>query len=296
MVTGAGGMLAQAMRPALESRGHDVIGVFEDEAQSQRFADAMPHRRVYALGSEEDGATLRAMARVERPDWILHFAAWTDVDGCEVDPRRAYLANAAGSEHVAMAARDVSAPMVAISTDYVFGGRGSRPWVEDDPIAPQSVYARTKWQGEEAVRRTWERHAIVRTAWLYGRGGRNFVDTIRGRLMQEQPVSVVDDQRGCPTWTADLAEGLWRLMDSGATGTFHLTNSGECTWFEFAQVIRELCGARAGVSPTTTESLGRPAARPAYSVLDCGKFSRATGWTMPHWRDALERYLATLTS
>ncbi len=296
MITGAGGMLAQAMRPALESRGHEVIGVFEDDAQSARFAGVLAQRRVYALGSEPDGATLRAMVRVDRPEWILHFAAWTDVDGCEVDPRRAYLANAAGSEHVALAARDAGADLLAISTDYVFGGNGARPWLEDDPIAPQSVYARTKWQGEEAVRQASERHTIVRTAWLYGAGGRNFVDTIRGRLVQGQPVSVVTDQRGCPTWTADLAEGLWRLMDARARGTYHLVNSGECTWFEFAQAIREAAGATAAVSPTTSEAFGRPAARPAYSVLDCGKFEHTTGWRMPDWRDALGRYLATLSS
>jgi dTDP-4-dehydrorhamnose reductase len=272
-VTGARGMLAQALLPALARAGHLVMAPDEAEADVTR-----PEK-------------LRAAFADARPDWFAHLAAFTRVDDCESQPEHARLVNRDGSRHVAELARASGAGMLALSTDYVFDGRGTRPYREDDPAAPQSVYGRSKWEGEEAVRATLPRYLIVRTAWLYGRGGPNFVDTILRKARAGESLKVVDDQRGSPTSTEDLAEGLVRLLAGGRTGTFHCTNSGDCTWYDLAAHVLARTGLSTPLDRTDTAGVPRPAPRPAYSVLDPGRFEAATGWRMPGWRDAVDRYL-----
>jgi len=274
LVTGAGGMLAQAVVPALERAGHEAI----------------------ALGRVEldvtDAARVRAAVVDAAPDWVCHLAAFTDVDGCESRPEHALRVNGEGAGYVAAAARDAGAAVLSISSDYVFAGDDPRPRRETDAVGPVSAYGRSKLAGEEAVRAANPRHVIVRTAWLYGHGGRNFVDTIRERALAGTPLAVVDDQRGSPTWTADLATALLALMETAASGTLHATNAGDCTWHEFACEICAQLGARVDVARRTSADLARPAKRPAYSVLDTSRLRQLLGRELPHWRDALARYVA----
>ncbi len=275
LVTGARGMLAHALIPALEQAGHEVVGVDLGDAD------------VTVPGS------LDHPLRIFQPDWVFHLAAWTRVDDCEGDPDRAYAVNALGSRNVAIAAAAAGAAMLAVSTDYVFDGRASRPYREYDPAAPQSVYGASKWAGEQAVRELLPRHVVVRTAWLYGSGGHNFIDTILHRARAGEPLRVVDDQRGAPTWTRDLAGTLVRLAESGQYGTYHATNAGDCTWWELAGYALRKAGLDAAVERTTTAALARPAPRPAYSVLHLQMTERVTGQRMPHWQDAVDRYLSS---
>jgi dTDP-4-dehydrorhamnose reductase len=277
VVTGAAGMLARALVPALKAAGHDVVAPAEAELDvTQRPAALLP--------------TFRAQAA----DWVIHLAAFTRVDDCENRVADAFAVNAGGSLNVALAAREAGAGVLTVSTDYVFDGRGTRPYREDDPAAPVSVYGRSKWLGEEAVRAVTPRHLIVRTAWLYGKGGPNFVDGILGKARSGEALRVVDDQRGSPTWTEDLAAGLVRLLAGGCTGTFHCTNSGDCTWYDLAAHVVERAGLRVDLARSDSASLGRPAPRPAYSVLDSSRFESATGWRMPPWQKAVDRYLGVM--
>ena len=194
------------------------------------------------------------------------------------------------SEHVAAFAAACGAAVLAMSTDYVFDGSATQPIPPDARPAPLNVYGRTKWQGEEAIRRCVPRHWIVRVSWLVGPHGRNFVEAIRARIAAAQPLSVVDDQRGSPTFTFDLAPALVELPDVAPPGTYHLANAGECTWYEFAAAILERAGGGVPLARTTTLEMNRPALRPAYSVLDTSATVRALGRALPPWRDALDRY------
>ncbi len=296
MVTGAGGMLAAAVGAHLARRGDECFGVFfsDDEAAAAR--ERFPRGVVYEFGRGRVGIEwmdrLDRAAASFRPDWIFHFAAWTNVDGCEEDAEHAMRSNADACLEAALVARRHGARLLATSTDYVFAGPGERPWREDDATEPTSVYGRSKLAGETFVRDVGGEHMIVRTAWLFGPHGRNFVDTIRGRLLQDEPVRVVDDQRGCPTFTPDLAAGLRELAERDTRGTVHAANAGDATWYELACEIGRHLGREHLVGRITTEELGRPAPRPRYSVLDTSRFAAVTGSPLPHWRDALRRYLS----
>ncbi len=274
VVSGAAGMLARELVPALEAAGHEVLAPPEKEFDVTSPPAAL-QRRLEAWGTE----------------WVAHLAAFTRVDECESRVETAFAVNATGSLHVALAARAAGAGVLTISTDYVFDGRGTRPYREDDPAAPVSVYGWSKWLGEEAVRAVAPRHLIVRTAWLYGQGGANFVDAILARARAGEALRVVDDQRGSPTWTRDLAQGLARLLASGQTGTFHCTSTGDCTWHDLAAHVLGRTKLEVPLARTDSATLARPAKRPAYSVLDTSRFEAATGWRMPSWREAVDRYL-----
>lgn len=278
LVTGAGGMLASALVPVFEARGHSVTAFSREALDVTRCAD------------------VRRAVREATPDWVVHLAAFTDVDGCEKDPDRAFVVNGLGARNSAMAAFEVGAGVLALSSDYVFDGRTREPRREHDIVGPLSQYGRSKLAGERGAREVNPRHIIVRTSWLYGAGGRNFVDTILSRARSGQPLAVVDDQRGSPTWTADLSLGLADLIERGEYGTYHITNSGDCTWHEFAEAICREAGLTADIRRITSEELARPATRPAYSVLDPTWFEHVSGRRMPHWQDALGRYLRQTTT
>ncbi|MBX3237421.1 MAG: dTDP-4-dehydrorhamnose reductase [Nitrospiraceae bacterium] len=224
------------------------------------------------------------------PEIIVHAGAYTDVDGAERNPELAMAINASGTERVTRAAEQVGARMIYISTDYVFDGRAHRPYVEKDAPNPVSVYGASKRAGEERVLGMCRNALVVRTAWLYGSHGKNFVKTIL-QLASERPVlKVVADQRGCPTFAGDLAAVIGQLLDRPVTGILHVANSGSCTWREFAAAIVSLSGRSVPVEPITTAEAGRLARRPAYSVLASDRHLEL-GLRMPTWEDALKRFL-----
>ncbi len=274
LVTGAGGMLGQAVMPALAAAGHTTLGL------------DLPELDVTRLES------LQCAAQGFRPDWVFHLASVTKVDECETRREEAFRVNGLGARHAALAAVGVGATLLAISTDYVFDGTARSPYRESDAAGPQSVYGASKWAGEQAVREVDPRHVIVRTSWLFGPGGSNFVDTILARARAGERLRVVDDQRGSPTFTRDLAQGLLRLVAARPSGTYHCTNSGDCTWYELAAHALALAGLDVPLERTDTASFPRPAKRPAYSVLGNASFEQVTGWRMPAWPDAVKRHLA----
>ena len=236
----------------------------------------------------EADARTRAELDVTQPfslqtDLVLHAAAWTDVDGAESDPAAAEAVNVVGTHNVVA----LGAPVVYFSTDYVFDGTKREPYVESDEPRPLSVYARTKLEGEREVRDGW----VVRSSWLFGWTGTNFVRTMLRLAEERDEVSVVADQVGCPTYVGHLAEATRELLGQ-PNGIWHVAARGECSWAEFARAIFEEAGLSTRVREITTEELGRPAPRPAYSVL---RSEREGVPRLPHWRDGLRACLARLT-
>ena len=273
VVTGAGGMLGRAVVEAARLRGHDVLAGTRAELD---------------ITVE---AVVRPILLEWRPDVVVNCAAYTDVDGAQSDAAGAEAVNATGAGLVAGAAAEAGAPIVHVSTDYVFDGSKDGPWLESDPTGPLGVYGETKLAGEHAVARANADHAIVRTAWLYGAGGRNFVDTMLGLGARLEEVSVVTDQIGCPTWTGHLASALVDLAERPqATGIHHIAGSGSCSWNELAREVFDQVGLDCRVMGSTTAEFQRPAARPANSVLGS---ERDDAIVLPPWRDGLAAYLAT---
>lgn len=224
------------------------------------------------------------------PDIIINCAAHTQVDACETDEERAYQINAAGPYHLSLAANEVDAVLVHISSDYVFDGKKEGAYVEGDPYNPQSVYGKTKLEGEELVRNTAHRHFIVRTEWLYGEG-RNFVNTMLKLSETNDSVRVVNDQYGAPTSAEEVVKVINLLCHSEKYGTYHATCEGVCSWAEFTKKIFELCGKTTEVILVSTEEYGAAAKRPANSVLDNKRLRENFGYQMADWEDALKKYL-----
>lgn len=225
------------------------------------------------------------------PEVLVHLAAWTDVDGCEGDPDRAHRVNAEGARVAAAEAERAGAAVLLVSTDYVFPGTGRTPYREDDVPAPAGVYGQSKLAGEEAVKQAAVQWTVVRSAWLYGPGGRNFVDTVVGLARDRERVPVVDDQTGSPTFSADLAAGLLQLIEARVRGTVHLANGGAATWFSLAREAVGLAGGEPErIVPASTAEVGRPAPRPAYSVLDTAR-AAAHGVHLRAWPEALAAYI-----
>lgn len=273
LVTGVQGMLGSVLVPCLQAN-HQVCGV-----DLKDFDIA-------------EGAAVERAFRELRPEFVVHLAAYTDVDGCETNPLKAERVNALGTLHVARACAEVGACLLYLSTDYVFDGRGNRPYREDDCPNPLSVYGLTKLRGERYVQALVAGHVIVRTSWLYGPNGKNFVATILKLAKQGADLRVVCDQRGSPTYTRHLALKLADLVTRRAWGVFHVTGSGACSWFEFAQAIVRSGGApTTRVSPIATSQAGRLARRPAYSVLENRRLVESDLGTLPHWTKGLAQYL-----
>jgi len=236
-----------------------------------------------------DGPRVDAAVARSAPDVIVNCAAWTDVDGAEAHEREAMEVNDTGAGLLAVAAGTVGARIVYPSTDYVFDGNKGAPYAESDMPHPLSAYGRTKLAGETSVAVANSRHLIVRTSWLFGLGGGNFIETML-RLSAEQPeVLVVSDQVGAPTYTRHLAQAIALMSESDANGIHHVTSGGSCSWFEFAQEIFDQAGAGTRVMAARTQMLGRPAPRPAYSVLAAESPETPR---LPDWRTALAEYLA----
>ena len=236
-----------------------------------------------------------SVAKIEalRPEVVIHLAAYTDVDGCESDKERAFAVNAEGTRHVVLAASKCRAKMIYLSTDYVFDGEKREPYLESDPPHPLNVYGHSKLKGEQYVQEWVRDSLIIRTQWLYGPFGKNFVDSILRQAGEKKTLSIVDDQTGSPTYTIDLAEAICELIQVDARGIFHVANSEFCTWYAFGQAILKFSGVnRVRVLPMSSKELGRPAARPSYSALSCQKLKKETGRTMRPWSEALKDYLA----
>ena len=269
LITGAQGQLGHALQQALT--GEDLI--LKD----------LPE-----FDLTESGCESQILAAC--PSVILHVGAYTNVDGAEREPDRAMAVNAQGTDFVARAAATLNARLIYVSTDYVFDGTQTTPYREEDLPHPINVYGQSKRAGEIAALAGCPNTLIVRTAWLYGHAGQNFVKTII-KLASEKPfLEVVGDQRGCPTNADDLALALKDLIASDLRGICHVTNGGDCTWHEFAEAIVSLMGLSTPVKAITTEQMGRLARRPPYSVLAPGRLGTVRT-LLPHWQDALARFL-----
>jgi dTDP-4-dehydrorhamnose reductase len=218
---------------------------------------------------------------------VVNCAAWTDVDGAESSPGAASAVNGAGAGHLAQGAAAAGALVVHVSTDYVFDGARTSPYMESDPTQPLSAYGRSKLEGEHAVQEATAEHVIVRSSWLFGTGGRNFVETMLRLAAERGSVAVVTDQVGCPTWTAHLAGALVELAASDRRGILHVAGAGACSWHEFAEEIFAQAAVPCHVEPATTAEMARPAPRPANSVLRSERGAPA----LPSWRDGLAGYL-----
>ena len=237
-----------------------------------------------------DAAQVLAAVKRTHPDWIILAAAYTDVDGCESKPERAFAVNRDGAVHVAEAARDAGAKLLFLSSDYVFDGTKTSPYETRDPRNPQSVYGRSKAEAELRLLEILPHCCIARTSWLFGTGGKCFPDTILKLAATRLSRDVVNDQRGCPTYAMDLARAIIQLCRKDARGIVHVTNSGECSWFEFARAIVTAAGLVTEIRPVTTQQMPRPARRPAYSVMSSTSLQQY-GLTLPPWQNALSRYL-----
>ena len=290
LITGSGGMLGHELCGVLSKAGHNVIGVDINPPDTR-----YPIPNTFSIADINDKRVLNSVFEKENPGIVVHTAAWTDVDGCEKSPQRALEINSRGTINVAEAAKKFSARLVYISTDFVFDGMKKSPYTELDACAPLGVYAKTKWEGEKAAARILENYAVVRTSWLFGRGGKNFVNTIISKVSEEKALKVVDDQIGSPTYAKDLAYAINKLIEKGIKGkeTYHVCNSGQCSWFDFALKIKSLVPAMkdAVIEAVSSAELGRPAPRPAFSVMDTSKFRNYTGMELRNWEEALREYL-----
>lgn len=250
---------------------------------------------VRQLDIADPGAVERKLLEV-RPRWVVNAAAYTQVDRAESEQEVATLVNGAAVAALAGACARLGVALVHFSTDYVFSGESSRPYLEDDATAPLGAYGRSKLLGEVGIRASGAEHLLLRTQWLFGEHGRSFARTMWERAARGEATRVVNDQWGRPTYTVDLAAATWRLVERGARGTFHVTNGGEpATWYDVARVVFDAAGRVELLSPCATADYPTPARRPAYGVLDTRKVEMVAGVTMREWREALLAFVGTLS-
>ena len=281
LVTGGRGMLGSEITKTFHGNGLDTVSIDIQEA------DITTKNEITKIVS------------LYKPDIITHAAAYTFVDECERNRELAFRVNAKGTLNVAEAASSIDAALIYISTDYVFDGDGASPYTEEDATNPVSVYGESKLEGEKLAARASSRCYIIRTEWLFGKQGRNFVDTMRELLIRgnNHPLRVVNDQKGAPTYACHLAGALLQVVKEitaespPAPGIYHVTGSGECTWYEFACRIAALSGAKAEIIPVSSEEFRREARRPRYSVLSNRKAEQFFKIHMPHWENGLKEYL-----
>lgn len=266
LVTGAKGMLGQDLCPILEDEGHEVV-----ETDSGNL-------------DVTDFTQVKKVLKSEKPDFVIHCAAYTNVDKAEEDLETATLINAKGTENVAKVCAEENITLVYLSTDYVFGGEKKEPYLSEDKPNPINNYGLTKFQGEEAVKKFCKKYYIVRTSWLYGHHGKNFVETMIS-LADKPELKVVDDQIGCPTWTVELSNGIVEIIDEKpGFGIYHICGSGKTSWYGFAKEIFNQLEVNVNLVPCKTEDFPRPAKRPKNSVMECEGICR-------NWKVALKEYL-----
>ncbi|MFN8554097.1 MAG: dTDP-4-dehydrorhamnose reductase [Candidatus Obscuribacterales bacterium] len=271
LVTGAGGMLGQALSACLQSRGHNVISVPKEKLDVTNYNQCLE--------------TIEDLA----PDLIIHCGAYTKVDQAESEPNLAYHINGYGTENLAVACNIFETPMLYFSSDYVFDGEQNQPYTPWDATRPLSIYGKSKLAGEKAVQRHLQRFYIVRTSWLYGPNGKNFVDTISSMANDRKTLRVVSDQIGSPTCTLSLSETVADLITTGRWGVYHGTDDGVTSWYEFAkEILRDRDNE---VIPIATSEMPRPATRPKYSVLDKTTLINTIGRELTPWQESLKTYL-----
>ena len=272
LITGSNGML-----------GHDLIEVLKDEHElvltTSKTLDITVEDKVMDFICDIN------------PDVVINSAAYTDVDGCEENQDIAYRVNGDGVKNLALACKEVDCPLVHVSTDYIFNGKNTRPWVEDDEIGPISVYGKSKLKGEEAILEILDKFFIVRTAWLYGINGKNFPKTMLELAKNHSEITVVYDEVGTPTYTPDLAGAISELIKTDYYGIYHITNSGSCSWCEFAKYIFEVADADVKVIPVTASEFARPAPRPSYSVLENKNWVKNGFEPLRSYKDAIKEYI-----
>lgn len=266
LVTGANGMLGQDLCPILEDNGYDVV-----ETDVQNLDITKPE-------------IIDSVFKREKPDYVIHCAAYTNVDKAEDDIEIAKLINIKGTENIAKACAKYDITMVYISTDYVFDGQETVPYKPLDKTSPLNNYGLTKRDGEEAVKNNLKKYYICRTSWLYGHYGKNFVETMLS-LADKPELKVVDDQIGCPTWTVDLSDAIIKIITTKPCGTYHTCGGGSTSWYGFAKEIFKQADVNVNLKPCTTSEFPRPAKRPKYSVMDNDGICR-------NWKIALKNYLA----
>ena len=272
LITGSNGML-----------GHDLIDVLK------------PNHDLILTTSKTlditDGEQVMDYITDVNPDIVINSAAYTDVDGCEENIDLAFDVNGEGVKNLSLACKKVDCALVHISTDYIFNGENDRPWVEDDEIGPISVYGKSKLKGEESIQETLDKYFIVRTAWLYGINGKNFPKTMLELAENHDEITVVYDEVGTPTYTPDLAKAIGELIETDYYGIYHLTNSGHCSWCEFAKYIFELADVDVKVIPVTASEFARPAPRPHYSVLENKNWIEKGFKPLRSYKEAIKEYV-----
>lgn len=272
LITGSNGMLGHDLQEVLKDK-HDLI---------------LTTSKTLDITDEQHTIDFICDAN---PDIVINSAAYTDVDGCEENQDIAYAVNGDGVRNLALACKQVDCPLVHVSTDYVFNGKSDRPWVEDDEIGPISVYGKSKRKGEEAIFEILDKYFIVRTAWLYGINGKNFPKTMLELGKNHSEITVVYDEVGTPTYTPDLAYGISQLIESDFYGIYHLTNSGNCSWCEFARYIFEVAEMDVKVIPVTASEFARAAPRPSYSVLENKNWVKNGFEPLRSYKEAIKEYI-----
>ena len=291
LVTGANGQLGSELRHVARSSGDIYI-----------FADVVMAEGVVTTYLDiTDREAVRTFVTENDINIIINCAAYTNVDRAEEESEKAMLLNATATENLAQAMKEVEGLLIHISTDYVFGADGDKPYTEEQPTAPKSVYGTTKLRGEEAIMSVGCRHIIIRTAWLYSTYGNNFLKTMLRLTSERESISVVDDQIGTPTYAADLAATIIAIIESGKAehnvGIYHFSNEGVCSWYDFAREIARVAGNReCKILPCLSSEYPSKVSRPAYSVLDKSKIKRTFGTTIPHWTESVERCINKLMS
>jgi len=279
LVIGAKGMLGRDLMDELRRSfpGDEVLGWDIDE-----------------IDIRKERETAAEIERI-RPAIVINAAGYTDVDGCETNEKEAFAVNADGMKHIAMGSRRCGARAIYLSTDYVFNGRKGEPYLEEDPPHPINTYGRSKWKGEQYALELAGNGMVIRTQWLYGRFGKNFVTSILRQAKEKKILTIVNDQIGSPTYTVDLSMAMIQLIQKKASGIFHVTNRDLCSWFDFGRMILKLSGmGEVEVLPISSGELDRKAARPLYSVLSTQRFKEETGNELQSWPEALGDFLSVL--
>jgi len=289
LITGCSGML-----------GYDLCRVFSDcDVYGVDLKPPAPEtclKNFFELDITDFERTYGIITKIN-PDIVIHTAAWTDVDGAESNKNKTYALNMIGTKNIALACQRFDAAMLYISTDYVFDGTKRNPYEEYDPANPMSVYGKSKYCGELIVQQLLDRFFIVRTSWLFGRNGKNFIRTILNIAGRNERLKIVNDQFGSPTYTKDLAASIKVLvgknsrLNTGLYGTYHITNSGFCSWYDYADYFLKLKHSKSVIEPATTAELNRPAPRPKYSVLGNLMWELSGFEQVRNWREAVKDYI-----